>query len=121
MAVTKATWGEAVILSNYWLKELREAPSAGAVVAFASAQLERMRAGGSLPPCVTGHAVDGPEDVREIASELAHRPFVYDATGYDHRVDQQLLILFSLATDRLAQFEGRGVTRPVAAPVIRAP
>ena len=121
MAVTKATWGEAVILSNYWLKELREAPSVGAVVTFASAQLERMRSGGRLPPCVAEHAVDGPGDVREIASELAHRPFVYDAPGYEHRVDQQLLILFSLAADRLAQLEGRGVARRAAAPVIRAP
>ena len=110
-----------MILSNYWLKELREAPSVRAVVTFAGTQLERMREGGRLPLSVAGHAVDGPEDVREIASELAHRPFVYGAPGYEHRGDQQLLILFSLAADRLAQLEARGGARRAAAAATHAP
>lgn len=106
------------MLSN-WLKELREAPSVGEVVTFASAHLERMRAGGGLPLSVAEYSVGGPEDVREIASELAHRLFTYNAPGYEHRVDQQLLILFSIAADRLSQLEGGGEGRK-AAPVIRA-
>ena len=108
-----------MILSS-WLKEVREALSADEVVTFASRHLERMKGGGRLPLFVAERMVLGPEDVREIASELAHRPFKYNAPGYEHRVDQQLLILFSLAADRLAQLEGRGVARRAAAPVIRA-
>ena len=113
----------AMMLSK-WLKELREARSADEVVTFACTLLERMKAAGRLPPSVAGYAVGGPQDVREIALELAHRPFTYNAPGYEHRVDQLLLILFSLAADRLSQLEGRGVARRVArrgaAPVIRA-
>jgi hypothetical protein len=103
-----------------WLKELRQATSVDDVVAFASEHLERMKMSGQFPLFVADRAVSGPEDVREIASELAHRPFMYNAPGYENLVDQQLLILFSLATDRLSQLEGRGIVRRAAAPVIRA-
>ncbi len=108
-----------MVLSG-WLKELREATSVDEVVAFASEHLERVKAKGQLPLFVADRVVGGPDDVREIASELAHRPFMYNAPGYENVVDQQLLILFSLATDRLSQLEGRGIVRRAAVPVIRA-
>ena len=109
------------MIRSSWLKEVREALSADEVVTFASRHLERMKVGGGpLPLFAAERTVLGPEDVREIASELADRPFMYNAPGYEHRVDQQLLILFSLAADRLAQIEGRGAARRAAAPVIRA-
>jgi hypothetical protein len=103
-----------------WLKELRQATSSDEVVAFASEHLDRVKARGQLPLFVAVRAVIGPEDVREIASDLAHRPFMYNAPGYENVVDQQLLILFSLATDRLSQLECRGIVRRAVAPVIRA-
>jgi hypothetical protein len=103
-----------------WLKELHRATSADDVVAFASEHLERVKASGQLPLFVADRSVGGPDDVREIASELAHRPFMYNAPGYENVVDQQLLILFSLATDRLSQLEGRGLVRRAVAPIIRA-
>jgi hypothetical protein len=103
-----------------WLKELRQATSSDEVVAFATKHLERVKASGQLPLFVAEREVIGPEDVREIASDLAHRPFMYNAPGYENVVDQQLLILFSLATDRLSQLEGRDMVRRAGAPVIRA-
>ena len=108
------------MMLSRWLKELRQATSIDEVVAFASKHLERVKASGQLPLFVVERAVAGPEDVREIASELAHRPFMYNAPGYENVVDQQLLILFSLATDRISQLGGRGIVRRAVAPVIRA-
>ena len=108
-----------MILSN-WLEELRETTDVDAVVSFAASHVERMKATGDLPLLIAGHAVDGPEDLREIASMLAHQPFVYNTPGYESAADQQLLILFSLASDRLAMFES-GPVRRAASRALRAP
>jgi hypothetical protein len=110
----------AVILAN-WLDELREAMTVDEVVAFAASHFERIGESGELPLFVADHPVEDAEDIRDIAAQLAHQPFMYNAPGYENVLDQQLLILFSLATDRLVQLEGRGVARrPAAPPVIRA-
>jgi len=119
MAPDATTRGTPVILSN-WMEELRATTSVEDVVSFAASHLERMKATGDLPLLIAGHAVDGTEDIREIASMLAHQPFVYNAPGYESVADQQLLILFSLASDRLALFES-GPVRRAAARVLRAP
>jgi hypothetical protein len=108
------------MMLSRWLKELRQATSTNEVVAFASKHLDRVKSSGQLPLYVADRAVAGPEDVLEIASELAHRPFMYNAPGHESGVDQQLLILFSLAADRLSQLGGRGIVRRTVAPVIRA-
>jgi hypothetical protein len=104
-----------------WVERLREARTADEVVSFAAWHLDRLRARGELPAMISGRSVDDGEDVRQIASALAQGPFVYNAPGYEGVLDQQLLILFSLAADRLAQLEGWGITRRSSEPVIRAP
>jgi hypothetical protein len=119
MAPDETTRGTPVILSN-WMEELRATKNVDEVVSFAASHVERMKATGDLPLLIAGHAVDGPEDIREIASTLAHQPFVYNAPGYESVADQQLLILFSLASDRVAMFES-GPVRRAASRVLRAP
>jgi hypothetical protein len=108
------------MLSN-WLKELRETTDVDEVVSFAASHLERIRSSGQLPQSVVHHGIDGPDDIRDIASALAQQPFRYNSPGFESGLDQQLLILFSLATDRLAQLEGRASGRRAAAPIARAP
>jgi hypothetical protein len=119
MAPDSTTRGTPVMLSN-WLQELRATTNVDEVVTFAAAHLERIKASGQLPRPVAQHAVDGPDDIRDITAELAHQPFTYNAPGYESGLDQQLLILFSLATDRLAQLEGRGSGRRPSSPNARA-
>ena len=106
---------------SMWVEELRQAKSAEEVVTFAARHLERVKAEGDAPLAVAHYRVGEAEDVREIAAALAHQPFMYNAPGFEGVADQQLLILFSLATDRLAQLEGRGLARPSNAPVNHAP
>lgn len=105
-----------------WVEELRQARSAEEVVTFAARHLERAKTGGDAPRAIAHYRVDDAEDVREIAAYLAHQPFMYNAPGFEGVADQQLLILFSLATDRLSQLEGRGLApRRPDERVIRAP
>ncbi|MGZ5085806.1 MAG: hypothetical protein ACXWGU_01715 [Usitatibacter sp.] len=103
-----------------WVEELRDAKSVEQVVSYTWGHFKRMKAKGELPLVVADHAVDDAEDIREIAHALARQPFLYNAPGYENDLDQQLLILFSLATDRLAQLEERDVARRSHEPVIRA-
>jgi hypothetical protein len=120
MATGSYTRGKSVMLSN-WLKELREMTDVDDVVDFAAAHLERIRQSGQLPQSVARQGIDGPDDIRDVASALAHQPFRYNSPGFENGLDQELLILFSLATDRLAQLENRGTGRRAAAPIARAP
>jgi hypothetical protein len=102
-----------------WVEELRNTKSVDQVVSYASGYLERMKDAAELPLIVAGHSVHDAEDVRDIAHALAHQPFLYNAPGYENDYDQQLLILFSLATDRIAQLEENGVGRHAPQAVIR--
>jgi hypothetical protein len=88
-----------------WLEELRGAASEDDVVAFARAKLERAPAG-TLPPAIALHALHDGNDVRELAASLAALP---PSTSNGSDLVQQLLIVFSLATDRLADLERRGM------------
>jgi hypothetical protein len=110
MAGIEPIASESVILST-WLQELGKAQTEGEVVAFACDQLARIRAGQPFAGALDAQAILDADDIREIASQLASMPFRYNAPGHEMDVDQQVLILFSLATDRLAQLEGRGMVR----------
>jgi predicted glycoside hydrolase/deacetylase ChbG (UPF0249 family) len=102
--------GPPVTLST-WLQELNKANTEEEVVAFANGQLEHIRAGSGHAAALDGHAILDADDIREIASQLAQMPFTYNAPGSERHIDQQVLILFSLATDRLSQLETRGFLR----------
>jgi len=91
-----------------WLEELRGALSEQDVVDFARSKLERARAG-TLPPDIAECALATGNDVRELAARLAAVP-----ASASNDLLQQLLIVLSLAADRLSDLERRGM-------VVRAP
>jgi hypothetical protein len=86
-----------------WLEELRAALSEQDVVEFARSKLERARAG-TLSADISQAPLASGNDVREIAARLAAVP----ATA-SNDLTQQLLIVFSLAADRLSDLERRGI------------
>jgi hypothetical protein len=88
-----------------WLDELRSATSEEDVVRFARSKLERA-VGDALPPEIARHGLATGNDVREMAAGLA-AVAPSDSDGSD--LTQQMLIVFSLATDRLADLERRGM------------
>jgi hypothetical protein len=91
-----------------WLDELRGALSEQDVVEFARSKLERARAG-VLTPEIAACPLGSANDVRELAARLAAVP-----PSASNDLLQQLLIVFSLAADRLSDLERRGM-------VVRAP
>jgi hypothetical protein len=88
-----------------WLEELDRAHSEQDVVVFARANMERATAQ-SLPDAIAHHALESGNDVRELAARLASLPA---SASNDSDLLQQLLIVLSLATDRLSDLERRGM------------
>lgn len=88
-----------------WLHELRGAMNEHDVVAFARGKLERAPAD-ALPDAIARHSMASANDVREVAASLAALP---PSTSNGSDLLQQLLLVFSLATDRLADLERRGM------------
>jgi len=86
-----------------WLEELRGAMSEQDVVDFARSKLERARTG-ALSPELTESPLATGNDVREIAARLAAVP-----ASASNDLLQQMLIVFSLAADRLSDLERRGM------------
>ena len=101
------------MILDTWLEQLRKAKTEEQVVGFAHAQLDRITATRTLPAALQGHVLMDGEDLRRMATSLAR---VQGATQSraDADVVQQMLILFSLATDRLNQLEGYGLARRAA-------
>ena len=75
------------------------------VVAFARSKLERAPAD-ALPGAIAQHPLRNANDVREVAASLAALP---STTSNGSDLVQQLLIVFSLAADRLSDLERRGM------------
>ena len=102
------------MILDTWLEQLRKAKSEESVVAFAHAQLERIAGGGPLPEAVEGQVLLDGEDLRRMATSLTRSQVRATQTRQEADVVQQMLILFSLATDRLNQLEGYGLARRAA-------
>ncbi len=103
------------MILQVWLQELRSANSEAEVVAFARSQLAHIGASGGAKP-LQGHTLADGHDVRDIAMQLARlRPA--DGDGIDPALMQQMLVLFSLATDRLAQLDGYGAAKLTPRPL----
>lgn len=99
-----------MILDN-WLEQLRKAKTEEAVVGFAQAHFERITATGKMPEVLVGQALSDGEDLRRMAASLTRAQVHASDSPAETDVVQQILILFSLATDRLNQLEGHGLAR----------
>jgi hypothetical protein len=99
-----------MILDN-WLEQLRKANTEEGVVGFAQAQLKRVTATGRVPEVLAGQVLNDGEDLRRMASTLTRAQVRATDTREETDVVQLMLILFSLATDRLNQLEGHGLAR----------
>src|SRR4051812_1858754 len=104
----RGSFHDGSMILQKWLEELRGALSEQDVVEFARSKLERARAGVLTPEIAASPLATG-NDVRELAARLAAVP-----ASASNDLLQQLLIVFSLATDRLSDLERRGM-------VVRAP
>jgi hypothetical protein len=99
------------MILDSWLEQLRKAKTEEAVVAFAHAQLDRISATDRIPEVLNGFVLTDGEDLRRMASTLTRAQVRTTDTRQETDVVQQMLILFSLATDRLNQLEGHGLAR----------
>jgi hypothetical protein len=99
------------MILDTWLEQLRKAKTEQDVVAFAHAQLDRITATGPIPQALQGHVLMDGEDLRRMAASLTRGNAGASETYEETDVVQQMLVLFSLATDRLNQLEGHGLAR----------
>jgi hypothetical protein len=97
------------MILDAWLQQLRVANTEADVVNFARTQLARIQSNGAVSGLLAGHPLDDGDDVRQTAAALAKMRSSADDHGHEADLIQQLLILFSLATDRLNQLEGKGM------------
>jgi hypothetical protein len=99
------------MILDSWLEQLRKATTEEAVVGFARRHLDRVTATGRIPETLRGQVLVDGEDLRRLAANLSHARVNAAQTREDADVMQQMVILFSLATDRLNQLEGSGLAR----------
>lgn len=99
------------MILDMWLEQLRKAKTEEDVVTFAHAQLDRIIATGPVPEALQGRVLMDGEDLRRMAANLTRDKIRAAETQEETDVEQQMLILFSLATDRLNQLEGHGLAR----------
>jgi hypothetical protein len=99
------------MILDTWLEQLRKAKTEQDVVKFARTQLDRITATGPIPEALQGHVLLDGEDLRRMAASLTRKHAGTGGTQQEADVVQQMLILFSLATDRLNQLEGHGLAR----------
>ena len=99
------------MILDTWLEQLRKAKTEEQVVTFALAQLERITAGGRIPEALRDHVLLDGDDLRRMAASLSKSQGTATYTREETDLLQQMLILFSLATDRLNQLEGHGLAR----------
>jgi hypothetical protein len=99
------------MILDTWLEQLRRAKTEHQVVDFAHAQLERITAGERIPEALRNHVLLDGDDLRRMAASLSKAQVNANDTREDSDVVQQMLILFSLATDRLNQLEGHGLAQ----------
>jgi hypothetical protein len=94
-----------------WLQELRAANTEADVVRVARTQLADIE--GPYPRRLHGHTLADGDDIREIAAELALSRIPIASSNEADTV-QKMLLLFSLATDRLIQLNAPGAVRSSA-------
>ena len=101
------------MLPQKWITELNQAFTEERLVAVASGFLGEVRRSNEVPDECLPAEPRSAVDIRSAASALAHMRMASNCSGGQDKY-QQLLILFSLAADRIGMLEARGI---LAAPV----
>jgi hypothetical protein len=109
------------MILEVWLQQLRAAKTEEEVVNFARMQRARIQANGKVPGVPDSQAIDDGDDIRQIAAALAKVRSSADDHGHEADLIQQMLILFSLATDRLTQLESRGMAERTSGRAVPLP
>ena len=97
-----------------WISELNAATSERDIVAVMDAFVKQMRHVGELPEECLPREAGNAGEIRRTAKCLAELRIDASAGPEARDTYQQLLILFSLAVDRIAMLETRGLLVPIA-------
>lgn len=96
-----------------WVSELNAAVTERDIVAVMDAFVKQMRHGSALPEQCMPREAGNAGEIRRTAKCLAELRMDASADSATRDAYQQLLILFSLAVDRIAMLEARGLLVPL--------
>ncbi|HYC36083.1 MAG TPA: hypothetical protein VEC19_06655 [Usitatibacter sp.] len=97
---------------HQWIPELNAATTEEGIVGVVASYVKHVRKTSSVPQQCLPTAPDSVAGIRRAAAALAHCRF--DSTDpVDREAYQQLLIFLSLAVDRIAMLEARGILLPL--------
>ena len=97
-----------------WISELNAATTERDIVAVMDAFVKQMRHVSELPEQCLPREAGNAGEIRRTAKCLAELRIDASASADARDAYQQLLILFSLAVDRIAMLEARGLLVPIA-------
>jgi hypothetical protein len=96
-----------------WISELNAATTERDIVSVMDAFVKQMRIGSAIPEECMPRSAGNASEIRRAAKCLAEMR-IDAATGADAReTHQDLLVLFSLAVDRINMLEARGLLIPL--------
>jgi hypothetical protein len=96
-----------------WISELNAATTERDIVAVMDAFVKQMRHVGDLPEQCLPREAGSAGEIRRTAKCLAELRIDASASPDTRDLYQKLLILFSLAVDRIAMLEARGLLVPI--------
>ena len=99
-----------------WISELNASTTERDIVAVMDAFVKQMRHVGDLPEQCMPREAGNAGEIRRTAKCLAELRVDTSADAGAREAYQQLLILFSLAVDRIAMLEARGLLVPLPLP-----
>ena len=96
-----------------WISELNAAVTERDIVSVMDAFVKQMRRGAALPEECMPRQAGNVDEIRRTASCLAELRLDSTTSPADREAYQNLLVLFSLAVDRIAVLEARGLLIPL--------
>ena len=96
-----------------WISELNAATTERDIVTVMDAFVQQMRHVGELPEQCMPREAGNAGEIRRTAKCLAELRMEASASTSTREAYQNLLILFSLAVDRIAMLEARGLLVPL--------
>ena len=96
-----------------WISELNAATNERDIVAVMDAFVKQMRITGTIPEACMPREAGNADEIRRTAKCLAEMRMDASADVAAREAYQNLLILFSLAVDRIGMLETRGLLVPL--------